>query len=145
MPATQATLIILVGLLVIVLSFEAISTKLGISPWVLALIFVASLVGSRVNIPIWQSNQLLTPGHAYRAGHWFFYHPPVVANQVVAINVGGAIIPILFSLWLLPKAPLLRTVVATVVVAFVYHQLATPVPYRGIEVPLLVPPIVTAI
>ncbi|MCX6000439.1 MAG: DUF1614 domain-containing protein [Chloroflexi bacterium] len=59
------------------------------------------------------------------------------------INLGGAIIPFVFSLYLLAieKAPLLQTIIATAVVAAVAKIVARPQPGRGILMPLWIPPV----
>ncbi len=119
--------------------------RLGISPWATLLILIASFLGSRVNIPVWQSNHLVAPALRRTVHGFIYYRPPDVTNQVVAINIGGAVIPILISLWLLPRAPLLRTLLATAVVAIVSHQAATIVPGRGVTMQLWIAPLLAAL
>jgi uncharacterized membrane protein len=71
------------------------------------------------------------------------YRVPVVthlAGTVVAVNVGGAVIPTLMSIYLLLKRELwVKGLAATVVVALVIHRMANPVPGLGIAVPIFVP------
>ena len=78
-----------------------------------------------------------------------YYVVPVVVQwpgTVIAVNVGGAIIPALLSLYLLVKHDLwIRGIIATAIVAAIVHMLATPVEGVGIAVPIFVPPIATAI
>jgi uncharacterized membrane protein len=78
------------------------------------------------------------------------YGVPVVVewpSTVVAVNVGGALIPTLLSLYLLFKNHLwIRGIVTTALVAIIVHMLAYPVEGVGIiAVPIFVPPLVTAI
>jgi uncharacterized membrane protein len=77
------------------------------------------------------------------------YAVPVVSNwggTVVAVNVGGAVIPTLMSAYLLIKRELwLKGLVATVIVALVIHWMADPVPGLGIAVPIFMPVLVTAV
>ena len=74
---------------------------------------------------------------------------PVVSNwggTVVAVNVGGAVIPTLMSAHLLIKRELwLKGLVATAIVALVIHWMADPVPGLGIAVPIFMPVLVTAV
>jgi uncharacterized membrane protein len=74
---------------------------------------------------------------------------PVVAQwpgTVIAVNVGGAIIPTLMSLYLLITRRLwVSAAIATAAVALVLHWLATPVPGLGIAVPVFLPALVTAV
>ncbi len=62
------------------------------------------------------------------------------------MNVGGCVIPVLISLYILIKYDLwVLGAVGTAIVAVITHQLATPVHGVGIALPIFVPPIVTAI
>ena len=77
------------------------------------------------------------------------YAVPVVSNwggTVVAVNVGGAVIPTLMSVYLLIKRELwVKGLVATAIVALVIHWMADPVPGLGIAVPIFMPVLVTAV
>ena len=77
------------------------------------------------------------------------YNVPVVANSagtVIAVNVGGAVIPTLMSAYLLIVHSLwIRGAIATAIIAVVLHWLAQPVPGLGIAVPVVFPAIITAI
>jgi uncharacterized membrane protein len=67
-------------------------------------------------------------------------------QTIIAVNVGGALIPGLLSLYLLAKNNLWsRGVIATACVAIICHMLAEPVPGLGIAIPTFAPPIATAI
>lgn len=144
-PAIPALLLVLlVGILlldVISVSFE----KLGIPAWATVLIFAGSLIGSTINVPIWRGGAVISPGRFFRFHNMIGYLPGHVDQQVIAINVGGAVIPILLSLWLLPRTHLLRTLLATVVVAMVTHHFATIVPGKGIEMPIWIGPLLAAV
>ena len=74
-----------------------------------------------------------------------FYYPPQVRERVIAVNLGGAIIPTVFSLYLLTKAPLLQTMIATLIIVLVCKRLARPVPGVGIKLPAFIPPLVAAL
>jgi uncharacterized membrane protein len=146
---------ILVGLFLIVVVLIQINvlryvyTRLGISSGTALLLLFASLLGSYINIPVWEF-----PEREVRSGQEviFFgvhYVVPVVIewpSTVVAVNVGGAVIPTLLSLYLLFKNHLwIRGMVTTALVAVIVHMLAYPVQGVGIAVPIFVPPVVTAI
>jgi uncharacterized membrane protein len=67
-------------------------------------------------------------------------------GTVIAVNVGGAVLPGLLSLYLLLRYRLWpRAVFAVVVVAAVCHWLAEPVPGLGIALPMFVPPLSAAL
>jgi uncharacterized membrane protein len=122
--------------------------QLGFGPHAALILLLASLAGSYLNIPVAR-----LPGQQIVSGEEipFFgmrYVIPVVVNwpgTVIAVNVGGAVIPGLLSLYLLVRNRLwVRGVLATVVVAAVCHMLAHPIPGLGIALPVFVPPLSAA-
>ena len=122
--------------------------RMGVPPRYVLGVLLLSLLGSAVNIPVAQ-----LPPEQVESGRLvdFFgvrYVVPVVQEwpgTVIAVNVGGALIPVILSLYLLMKNKLyMRGVLAVAVVALVTHQLAYPVRGVGISVPTFVPPLVAA-
>src|SRR5262249_22429596 len=67
-------------------------------------------------------------------------------GTVIALNVGGAIIPTVMSAYLLLKHQLwARGSVAVAVVAIACYWMAEPVPGLGIALPVFIPAVVTGI
>jgi uncharacterized membrane protein len=77
------------------------------------------------------------------------YVVPLVVRShgtVLAVNVGGAVIPTLMSAYLVIRYQLwLKAAIATVAIAFIIHTMATPVAGIGIAVPVFAPVVATAI
>jgi uncharacterized membrane protein len=123
--------------------------RLGLSSRVAVIVLLACLLGSYVNIPVatLPERQILSGQEVEFFG--MRYAVPVVIDwpgTVIAINVGGALIPILVSLYLLAKHRLWGPgILATACVAAVCYSLAHPVPGLGIALPTLVPGIAAAI
>jgi uncharacterized membrane protein len=123
-------------------------TRAGISSPVALFMLFASLIGSYVNIPLfWLRSQ---PVVSDRVVDFFGmqYVVPVAEWQgtIIAVNVGGCVIPVLLSLYILTKYDLwVLGAIGTAIVAVITHQMATPVHGVGIALPIFVPPIVTAI
>src|SRR5260221_8105853 len=66
-------------------------------------------------------------------------------GTVIAVNVGGALIPGLLCIFLYVRNRLwISAVFATIAVAAVCHWLARPVPGLGIALPVFVPPLSAA-
>jgi uncharacterized membrane protein len=66
-------------------------------------------------------------------------------TTLVAVNVGGALIPALLSVYLLVRTRMWgRMLVGVIVVSAVVHSAAAIVPGVGIVVPIFVPPLVAA-
>ncbi|MEW6770830.1 MAG: DUF1614 domain-containing protein [Bacillota bacterium] len=118
-------------------------TRLGLSPEGAVLFFGFCLVGGVINIPVSRRRVAVEDG-VFFGFPFFFYYPPRVREQVIAVNLGGAVLPGLFSLYLLGRAPFAPIVLATVIVAAVAKGLARPVPGVGIILPAFIPPLVAA-
>jgi uncharacterized membrane protein len=123
--------------------------RLGVSPGAALMLLFGSLIGSYFNIPV-----TVLPGQTVQSGQIveFFgmqYVVPYVVSSpgtVIAVNVGGAVIPTLMSTYLVLRYQLwLKAFIATVVIAFVIHMMATPVHGIGIAVPVFAPVVATAI
>jgi len=96
--------------------------KIGVRPRYMFLILLATLLGQFVNIPLFS-----------------------LGRTLVAVNVGGALLPILLSLYLFSRLPLRgRMLIGTAIVTVIVHSLARIVPGAGIAVPWLVPPLTAA-
>jgi len=117
-------------------------TKLGISHNTAFLIIFLCLIGSAINIPLFNRPVNFTESFTGPSNYLGF--PRVAEKQIIAINVGGALIPLLICLYLLPKAPPVRTAIATVISAILINKLAQPVPMIGIAIPVFIPPLIAA-
>jgi uncharacterized membrane protein len=140
--------VILVGLLLLQGLLRRASSALGLDPRVATLVLFGSLLGSYVNLPLVRlpEERIVTQEVVEIMGVPFL--APVAVDwrgTILAINVGGAVIPILLSFYLLMRYDLWGSgALATAVVAFVVHRLATPVPGLGISVPTIAPPLLAA-
>jgi uncharacterized membrane protein len=151
-PLFFAALVAVFALLLIFIQLGVLRyayASLGVSSNTAMLLLFGSLLGSYVNIPVAQfSEQDVMLG---REVDYFGmrYVVPVVADwpgTVIALNVGGAVIPILLSIYLLSKNRLWpEGLVAIACVSALCYWLATPVPGIGIALPLLAPSIAAAI
>lgn len=141
-----AIVLIFVG--VLGLAFE----EVGFSPTLTALTLVATFMGSLVNIPILKLKTMMPiVREEYMRFFGMVYRIPQVeygeATTLVAINVGGALIPMLVSFYLLWKLPSVTVyaLIGVAIVAGVIHVLARPVKGVGIATPAFVPPLVAAL
>jgi uncharacterized membrane protein len=155
LPLTPGFFSILVGILAIVFVLLELGAlryaylSLGVSSGTAMWLLIGSLVGSYFNLPVAE----LPPQHVMSNQVVDFfgmrYAVPVVVNwpgTVIAVNIGGAVIPTVMSLYLLTKHQLwTKGLVAIAAVALVLHWLANPVPGIGIAVPVFVPAVTTAI
>src|SRR5579872_4792338 len=151
-PGPFAVLVLLFGALIILIQLRILRyayMKLGVGPGAAMMLLFGSLIGSYFNIPI-----TVLPGQSVRSGEIvdFFgmqYVVPLVhqwPGTILAVNVGGAVIPTLMSTYLVLRYQLwLKAAIAVVVIAVVIHSMASPVQGVGIAVPVFVPVVATAI
>ncbi len=123
---------------------------LGLPPDLAFMALLASFLGSYINIPLTEveSGDGQLPEVVARFG--MRYRIPVryqTGKTTVAINVGGAIVPCLISLYVLSQFPevMFPSLIGIVIVATVVNRFARPVPGLGIATPMFVPPIIAAI
>jgi uncharacterized membrane protein len=152
LPMTPGFFAILIGIFLFVIVLRSVRyafESLGVSSGTAMFLLLASLVGSIFNIPIAElpPEQVMSDQVVNFFG--MRYAVPVVSHwvgTVIAVNVGGAVIPTLMSLYLLAKLNLwTKGLIAVAVVALVIHWLADPVPGIGIAVPVFMPAVITAI
>jgi uncharacterized membrane protein len=127
---------------IIIIGFE----NLGISAEITLLILFFILVGSFINIPLTKKREFLVQEPRF----FGFFSVPRVKSQYIAINVGGALIPILLSLYFLILAlirgfELKPIFIAILLMTIVCKFFARVVPSRGIVLPAFIPPIFSAV
>ena len=136
----------LVQLNVIAVAFE----KLGLSRAAAYLLFVSTLSGSLINLPLFRMQ-------ARPAAREFpqedlrvllgMEEAPVARQVTVAVNVGGCVIPVSFSIYLLAHVDLgvSETLIAVATVALVAYFSSRPLRGIGVVMPFLVAPITAAL
>jgi len=145
-------LVVLFGLVIGLLQIGILGyayEKIGISRRVAFTLLFLSLLGSMVNIPVAELPGGQTVVTKVVTDGWWRYRIPIVEqwpSTTLAVNVGGAVIPTLLSLYLVMKNQIYgEALLGVAVVAAVVHAMATPIPQMGIAVPIFIPPIVAAV
>lgn len=139
-------LLLLVQLELFSIAFE----RLGLSEESAFLLLISSLAGSAVNLPLAtveaesppmeqippQIRRLLRMAER-----------PFEGRTLIALNVGGGLIPICFSLYLLSRSPLPigDALLATALVSAIAYAASRPIPGLGVGMPIFVGPIAAAI
>ncbi len=127
--------------------------KLGLTGPQVFFVLLGTLLGSAVNIPIYNTRRAARPNIFPQSGLFRHYRNPLfpqgpgrATNQIVAVNIGGCVIPCLLSAYLLGRiGPSPGLVLAVLAVGAVCFKLARPVPGLGIGIPVLIPPLVTVL
>ncbi len=155
LPLSLPFFSILVGALAVLWVFLEIGAlgyayaRAGLGTRAAMLVLVASLVGSYFNIPVAElPQQRVVSGQLVDFFGMQYVVPVVVAwpGTIIAVNVGGAVIPTLVSIYLMVRRSLwVQGLLAIACVAALSHWLARPMPGLGVAVPVFVPAVATAI
>jgi uncharacterized membrane protein len=153
-PLTAPFLIILAILLILVVALIELRIlsyayeKIGIDRRHVFGLLLLSLLGSYVNIPVAE----LPPAEVRSDGIVSYYgvqhvipHAQEWPRTIIAVNLGGAVIPTFLTLYLMIKNGLfLRGLIGVAIVTAIVHWLAQPVKGLGITVPIFIPPLAAA-
>ncbi len=124
--------------------------KLGLSPQSALLLLVTSLLGSLINLPLFTIKAGAAPPD--------LTPPPLRGllqqrprefrgKTLIAVNVGGCIIPVAFTLYLLQyhDLPMLKLITAIIIVSTVCYHFSRPIPGMGIGMPIFIAPLAAAL
>lgn len=158
MPFSPLRLLLLIAAFVFLIVFVQFGVltiafdKLGLSPRSAYLLFLTTLVGSMINVPLFSVRAEAPPDMEAALAQPFREllrrsRAAFTGRTVIAVNVGGCVTPVAFSLYLLTHNPLnlFQVAAAIAAVAAVSHAFSRPMPGRGIGMPLFIPPISAAL
>jgi uncharacterized membrane protein len=149
-------LVVLLGAAVALIFFGAVSiafSDVGFTSLTIMLLLICTLAGSFINIPLLKlratipmirDEYVIWYGLSYRIP-WVEYGQTIT---VVAVNVGGALIPTAVSIYLLSKSSfslIVLSLIGVLAVALVTHSVARPVKGVGIATPVFIPPIAASV
>lgn len=130
--------------------FGIVLEKVGLSPDSAMLLLSSTLFGSMINLPLFTitstantfSKNVRPPPRLL-----FSHAQPFTGKIVIAINVGGALIPVFFSLYLIFFHQLnpLQFVPAIIVVSFTSYIFSRPIKGLGIGMPIFIAPVIAAL
>ena len=144
-------LLALLAVFVFVVELEVLAyayRKIGVRPRYVFALLLLSLLGSHVNIPLYAVPVAhMSPAREVSMFGWTYVVPGTIEKgvTVVAINVGGAVLPILLSVYLVVRSRMYwRMLIGTAIVAALVHSWARIEPGLGIAVPIFLPPLIAA-
>ena len=123
--------------------------KLGLSPSTAFTLLFASLLGSGINLPLFtikaEAPMQPLPEHVWqllRQQHLLFE-----GKTLIAINVGGCLIPIGFSTYLFSNTDIniLNTLLGISLVTIISYLTSRPIQGLGIGMPILIAPLSAAL
>ncbi len=139
-------------LLVVVVQVGVISitfSKLGLTRESAFLLLFVSLFGSLINLPLFtiKARAPVQVRNTYIPGYLRPYLERLNGQTLIAVNVGGCLIPLLFSIYLFLSQPLTlyETMTGILLVSIVSYVSSFPVKGIGIGMPMLIAPLVAAL
>jgi len=150
-PVLALVLAVVSALWLLLFAVNAIAyayRRIGIGERELFLLLWLSLLGGVINIPVARLRSPEVSAAREISVFGVRYRVPIAPRPretVVAVNLGGALIPAGLSVYLMAADDIWWQAAVTIgVVAAVAHRLARPVHGLGIAVPALVPPLLAA-
>ncbi len=124
--------------------------KLGLSSDSAYLLLMLTLGGSLINLPVvtLKSDAPPPPPQQTFLDRWPFPRfPPFTGRVTITVNLGGAIVPVAFSLYLFSHVALglFEVVAGVAVVTLVSAKFSRPIPRIGIGMPVLIAPLAAAL
>jgi uncharacterized membrane protein len=130
-------------------AFTLALDKLGLSTHSAMLLFMATLLGSGINLPLFRIDAHALPDTEPSPLSGLLPGRPMAftGKTIIAVNLGGALIPAGFSLYLAAshRLPLTTLLIAVAIVAAVCYLASRPVRSVGIGMPMLVAPLTAAL
>jgi uncharacterized membrane protein len=149
-PLHFLLLIIAFGMLVLLVQFQVLTIafeKLGLSEHSAYLLLVTTLAGSFLNVPMFTVDMEGAPDTRLQPPTWFRARPAGIPGKtIVAVNVGGAVVPLAFCIYLLANSPVKAgpALVCVLVVSAVAYVISRPIKGLGIGMPILIAPLAAA-
>ncbi len=138
--------------ILVLLAFDVLSyayRRIGISVDWMAVILLAALIGSYINIPVARLRGEIRRISARITVFGVTYRVPAVMEEgrtTIAVNVGGSLVPTAVAIYLIGHDRLhWDALLATLLVTAVVFAVARPVAGVGIVTPSLVPPLAAAL
>ena len=145
-------LVFLSILLIIILQlgvFGIVLTKLGLSPDSAVVLLSSTLMGSLINLPLFKikTTTEITPPQLPLPRLFFNPELDLKNETIIAINVGGALIPVCFSIYLifLHQLTILQIIPAIIIVSIICYFFSRPIKGIGIGMPIFIAPFTAAV
>ncbi len=107
-------------------------------------VFTLIILGSFINIPIYEKEGDVVV-RCYSIFGFIYYTVAEQRRIVVAVNLGGCVLPSILALKLLTELPIVPWLITFAFCSAVIYFYAKPVPGLGIVVPTFIPPLISAL
>ncbi len=124
------------------------ANKLGLSGTGMVMLLFVSLLGSVINMPLFKIQSAYDPAKLPDFLRELIDPAKFTSGQtLIAINIGGAVIPMSFSFFLIlhQHIPVLPVMLAILIVSAISYAFSRPIANIGITMPLFVAPVSAAL
>lgn len=154
MPIIPLTISFLLALFLVAMIqiriFEIAFAKLGLTPEISLLLLIGTLFGSGINLPIFslrakKVGPLVMPME--RKPVWELFQPVREGKIVIAVNVGGCIIPVGLCLYFISLQVIApeKLLIALLAVTALSYNLSRIIPGVGVGMPIFMAPFASAL
>jgi uncharacterized membrane protein len=154
MPVNSLLIFFLISLFFVALLqihiFEIAFVKLGLTPEVASFLLLGTLLGSGINLPLYSLHTKET-GHLVispdRKPIWEIFQPAREGKMVIAVNVGGCLIPVglclyFISLQVIDPIKIMAGILAITALSYKFSRL---IPGMGVGMPIFLAPFTSAL
>ncbi len=139
-------LLVLIQIEILTFAFE----KLGLPPTLGLAVLLLSLFGSVINLPVMRVKSDAPPQDINQPSSWGMLRIPAQPfrhETLIAVNVGGCLIPLSLSIYLFSNSSLALSsvVLGITIITAVSYYFSRPVPGLGIGMPIFIAPISAAL
>jgi uncharacterized membrane protein len=154
MPVNSLLIFFLISLFFVALLqihiFEIAFVKLGLTPEAASFLLLGTLLGSGINLPLYSLHTKET-GHLVmspdRKPVWEIFQPAREGKIVIAVNVGGCLIPVglcfyFMSLQVIDPIRIIAGILAITALSYKFSRL---IPGLGVGMPVFLAPLTSAL
>jgi len=154
MPVISVGIFLLIVLLFIAMLqvefLEIAFAKLGLTPESTLLLIIGTLIGSGINLPVYKTRTKATGHFVQLPGKppvWELFKPAREGYTVIAVNIGGCIIPVGLCIYFFMQQTLepLKLLLAILAISTLSYKFSRSIPGIGVAMPILIPPLVAAV
>jgi len=154
MPINSLMIFFLISLFLVAILqihiFEIAFVKLGLTPEVTLFLLLGTLLGSGINLPVYSL-------HTKEGGHlvilpdrkpiWEIFQPVKEGKIVIAVNVGGCLIPVGLCLYFISLQMIdpIKIMVGILAITALSYKFSRLIPGMGVGMPIFLAPFASAL
>jgi uncharacterized membrane protein len=154
MPVNSLLIFFLISLFFVAMLqvhlFEIAFVKLGLTPEIASFLLLGTLLGSGINLPVY-SLHIKETGHLVMSPErkmiWEIFQPAREGKIVIAVNVGGCLIPVGLCLYFMSLQVIdpIKIVVAILAITALSYKFSSLIPGLGVGMPIFLAPLISAL